>query len=314
MSDTIESLRKQLAALEENLRLIRERKSDYVLETDVPLQIIKDERRLESEIAELQEQLAQAAETPDRRRPARGMAGVALPSKKRPLEKLRPWRPIIAVAAGAVLVVCVAVWLIRLAMPSWLPTLPPSPTDEPTKAPTAEPTKAPADTPMPTPTDTPTQTPTNTPTPMYWSGLITYLGQDESGTHLQAMGRDGTPITLIEGVVDVMVLAVSPDRGYLAVALSGEAGLARSSLYPRFVEGSRVSLVVVPATGGEPTTVVRDVARVDAAYTSEGQLVVAAFVDSTIMYIVAQTDGSDPRVLYRSPNVFATPEVREEVP
>ena len=47
MNDIIQSLRKQLAEARENLRLIRERKSEFVLETDVPLQLVKDERRLE---------------------------------------------------------------------------------------------------------------------------------------------------------------------------------------------------------------------------------------------------------------------------
>ena len=39
------SLRRQLAEARASLRLIRERKSQYVMETDIPLQLIKDERR-----------------------------------------------------------------------------------------------------------------------------------------------------------------------------------------------------------------------------------------------------------------------------
>lgn len=57
MSDTIEHLRKQLAEAEENLRLIQERKAQFVLETDIPLQLIKEERRLRAEIPKLRAKL-----------------------------------------------------------------------------------------------------------------------------------------------------------------------------------------------------------------------------------------------------------------
>lgn len=53
-----DSLKRRLTEAEENLRLIAERKSEYVQETDIPLQLIKDERRLREEIEELQSQLA----------------------------------------------------------------------------------------------------------------------------------------------------------------------------------------------------------------------------------------------------------------
>jgi hypothetical protein len=59
MSESIRSLRELLAAAKENLRIIQERKAKYVLEIDVPLQLIRDERRLEKEIASLRAQLAQ---------------------------------------------------------------------------------------------------------------------------------------------------------------------------------------------------------------------------------------------------------------
>ncbi len=58
------SLKEQLREAEENLRLIQVRKSKFVHETDIPLPLIKDEQRLESEIARLEAQLAQLAETP----------------------------------------------------------------------------------------------------------------------------------------------------------------------------------------------------------------------------------------------------------
>ncbi len=63
MCDTVQSLHNQLIEAEENLRLVQERKAKYVMETDVPLQIIKEERRLEGQIADLQAQLAQLTDT-----------------------------------------------------------------------------------------------------------------------------------------------------------------------------------------------------------------------------------------------------------
>jgi formylglycine-generating enzyme required for sulfatase activity len=57
MSDTIESLRRQLAELEENLLLIQEQKTKFILEEDVPLQLIKNERKLDEQIAELRKRL-----------------------------------------------------------------------------------------------------------------------------------------------------------------------------------------------------------------------------------------------------------------
>ena len=54
----IESLRTQLDQARENLLLVRERKSQYVMDTDVPLDLIKRERALERQIAELEVQLS----------------------------------------------------------------------------------------------------------------------------------------------------------------------------------------------------------------------------------------------------------------
>jgi WD40 repeat protein len=155
-------------------------------------------------------------------------------------------------------------------------------------------------------------------------GLITYLSQDETGKSLYAMGLDGTVVTVVEGYADAMLLAVSPDRGYLAIALSQDGELGPSTTYPRFIEsGSRdstVSLVVVSADGVESTTVVTDVPAVDAAYTPDGELVVAVLRDSAVTYMLTQENGSDPRELYRSQNVLPTPaptpapEATEEAP
>ncbi len=46
----------ELAQLREDLHLVEERKSQFVLETDIPLQLIKDERRIREQIAKLENQ------------------------------------------------------------------------------------------------------------------------------------------------------------------------------------------------------------------------------------------------------------------
>jgi len=53
------SLRRQLAEERDNLRLIHERKSKCVLETEIPLTLIKEERRCEAKIAELEKEIAE---------------------------------------------------------------------------------------------------------------------------------------------------------------------------------------------------------------------------------------------------------------
>jgi len=67
------SLRRQLAEARENLRLIQERKAEYVLGTDIPLQLVKEERQLMERIAEL-EQLVERSEGPSE--PAAGPAAI----------------------------------------------------------------------------------------------------------------------------------------------------------------------------------------------------------------------------------------------
>jgi seryl-tRNA synthetase len=51
------SLVRQLTALRENLRLIEERKTEYVQSTDIPLQLVREEHRIRQQIAELEDQL-----------------------------------------------------------------------------------------------------------------------------------------------------------------------------------------------------------------------------------------------------------------
>jgi CheY-like chemotaxis protein len=55
------SLQLQLAKARENLRIIQERKAEFVLSTDIPPQLVKEERRLLERIVALEQQLAQAA-------------------------------------------------------------------------------------------------------------------------------------------------------------------------------------------------------------------------------------------------------------
>ncbi len=53
-----ESLQHDLKEARENLALIEERIADYVLSTDVPLQLIKEQRRLKSRIGQVERRLA----------------------------------------------------------------------------------------------------------------------------------------------------------------------------------------------------------------------------------------------------------------
>ncbi len=52
---TSTSLQRQLAEVRENLRIIEEQKAKFVLETEVPLTLIKEERRLRARLAELEQ-------------------------------------------------------------------------------------------------------------------------------------------------------------------------------------------------------------------------------------------------------------------
>lgn len=51
----------RLAALREHLRLIEERQGQYVLQTDIPLQLVREERRIRAEIAKLEQQIGSDA-------------------------------------------------------------------------------------------------------------------------------------------------------------------------------------------------------------------------------------------------------------
>ncbi len=51
-------LRRQLAAARENLRLIEERETEYVLDVNIPLELVKQKRRLQERITQLEAQIA----------------------------------------------------------------------------------------------------------------------------------------------------------------------------------------------------------------------------------------------------------------
>jgi hypothetical protein len=51
------SLQRELTELQDSLRLIQERKAEYVISTEIPLGLIKEERRLLERIAELEQQI-----------------------------------------------------------------------------------------------------------------------------------------------------------------------------------------------------------------------------------------------------------------
>jgi hypothetical protein len=61
----LDSLRRQLTQEQENLRLVEERKSQYVQEEDTPLQLIKNERHLLKRIAELEQQIEELEQSSD---------------------------------------------------------------------------------------------------------------------------------------------------------------------------------------------------------------------------------------------------------
>lgn len=80
----IKSLRRRLAEAETSLRLIHERMSQYILETDIPLQYIREKERLEQEIIALQARLESLQPSPPPpteplSEPGRGSSRTAIP-------------------------------------------------------------------------------------------------------------------------------------------------------------------------------------------------------------------------------------------
>ncbi len=65
MTDTFPSLDKQIAEIEANLRLIDERRAQYVLETDIPLQLIREQNKAQEELLELRGRRARLQAIPN---------------------------------------------------------------------------------------------------------------------------------------------------------------------------------------------------------------------------------------------------------
>jgi hypothetical protein len=59
MSNEIESLQHQLREARENLALIEERMSEYVLRTDIPLELVKERRWLENRVGWLERRIVE---------------------------------------------------------------------------------------------------------------------------------------------------------------------------------------------------------------------------------------------------------------
>ncbi|NJL34009.1 MAG: hypothetical protein HC893_09285, partial [Chloroflexaceae bacterium] len=70
MSDELSALQRQLKNFEENLALIQERKSEFVMSTDIPLQMVKAESDLEKKIAQVKAKIATFLGTPPPADPA----------------------------------------------------------------------------------------------------------------------------------------------------------------------------------------------------------------------------------------------------
>ena len=223
-----------------------------------------------------------------------------------PVTRARPrraptvwWAAVLAALAGLA-IVCTILGVLVTNQP--IRPLPSTPSKTPRSTATSAPTVPRTATLVPVPI-------TATPVPVYGVGLITYLAQDEDkNKNLYALRPDGTSVTLTRGYTDVMVLSVSPDSRFLAVAVSKQSKLKASASYPRFVEGGAgTSLLVISDQGQKQNAVVSDAAAMAAAYAGDGQLVVTVLEGSTVMYYVCKADGSDRREIYKSVNKLVTP-------
>jgi len=148
------SLQRQLDEARENLRLIQERMAAFVLSTDVPLQLVKEERHWLDRVAELEEQLAA--------RPAEG--GMESMPEQPPDTQQHPRHPEQYGQSGGLrwaLVLFVLLAVLAAGIVVYIMS-PREPNQPPAAAVTETPTPIPptgAFTPEPTPTWTPTSVP-----------------------------------------------------------------------------------------------------------------------------------------------------------
>ncbi len=75
MADERSDLQEQLRDLELNLELIRARKKDYVIATEIPMHLLRDERKLQDQMKELQQRI-------DRMTPTHGAAETTTPAQR----------------------------------------------------------------------------------------------------------------------------------------------------------------------------------------------------------------------------------------
>jgi formylglycine-generating enzyme required for sulfatase activity len=153
---------------------------------------------------------------------------------------------------------------------------------------------------------TPTFTPTSLPTP---DGLITYFTQDGDKKSLYVLNPDSAPTALIEGVADIMILDVSPDRRYVALAVSAMSEIVRDERHPRFLNSPGMRLIVVSVDGRVLNEVLPEGYAFDAAYNANGELLVAVLHSATdpyhtVDYAIAKPDGSELAEFYSSQNYF----------
>jgi hypothetical protein len=154
-----------------------------------------------------------------------------------------------------------------------------------------------------------TQTTPSTPVPLYASGQMIYVSQDEDkNKYLHALRTDGAIITLTQAYSDVVVLSASPDSKYLAVAVSNKGNLGASAEFPRFWGGtSGKDLIVISVESLKQNTIVSEGFAFSAVYLSDGQLLIALLEKATVTYYVSNMDGSSKRVIYTSTNELVTP-------
>jgi hypothetical protein len=223
---------------------------------------------------------------------------VAAPPPKLPGSRTRRWLPILIPLV--VLVTVVGLYMLFRPKPSTPP--PAAPTITSILTPTSAPAIA-----LALATSAPrTADGSFTPVPLYRLGLMTYTGQREGKKTLYVLNNDGTSTPLVESVADLVMLAISPDHRYLAVATSLTTTLSYPSLpvRPSFVTADSLTLWIISADGGKRIPVIPSAHGLSATYTTAGDLVAAVLENSIITYYVARSDGSQLRQLYRSENLF----------
>jgi hypothetical protein len=153
--------------------------------------------------------------------------------------------------------------------------------------------------------------PTSTATPalLYKSGLVTYTSQDEHrNKQLYALRADGVAIALTQAYSDVVVLSISPDSRYIALAVSNQGTLSPNTDYPRFWGGKPgTDLVVVSVDSQKQNTGLSGPSAFSASYLSDGQLLIALLEKSTVIYYMSGADGTGWREVYKSINKLFTP-------